>query len=296
MKAIPKLQARPALTYTWIRFLKQRNYANIFRKAFGDLLFWIRKTPVLLSRGMKLCPPMDLFVLPPEFRAPDGEPIISHKYLSGKYYLDTGYDATRDAVLLTEMGVAQMTINDFMKGLMMTMQADGSLYTQSDDWWRSACLVLLSHFAAIFPRLRSMKIVPLTDGSWVSADGGDLFFDSSMEDVPHDLNFRLVKLLDPRSNHYRLLQDLGIKDVNSLDVVNKILTLHYLHPDQLSPDALPSHAHYLFRNRTMLAHYDLTCFRVLTRDNEIVYASEAYMDHHKFMSPSLSSCLSSTLR
>lgn len=293
LDAVSQLVTRPTLTYTWIRFLRHRNYASIFRSAYSTIVLKLKNTPVLLSREKEVHRPTDLLILPAEFQADSsGEPLIPEKYLYGKHYLAAEYDIKQDSVLLAEIGVAQMTVSDFMKSLSF-MQVDGTLHAQSDGWWHTTCLVLLTHFRAVLPDLRRLAIVPLANGSWATAAGTDLFFDSPLDDVPPDLNFKLVKRLDPRSHHFRLLQDIGVKDVDCVDVAHKILTLHRssFQPGMLSPAALPSHAQYLFRHRAALADFDFAEFRVVTRLNKVMYAWEAYMDHHSFMRPSLSSCL-----
>ncbi|KAF7795285.1 hypothetical protein EIP86_006439 [Pleurotus ostreatoroseus] len=293
MHALPRLQERPALTYTWIRFLHQRTNREFFKRAYNGILTELKKKPVLLCRDKLSHRPRDLLVLATNFQMKNRDPIIPTAHLPRKFYLASEYENSRasDEMVLKELGVREMSMDDFLKGL-LSMQEDGSLYRQDDDWWDAMCFALLGQQASIREALSTLKIAPLEDGTWITPVAGDLFFNSVSTDVPQDLNFKLVKTLNRRSSHYRLLQDLGVKDLDCLDVANKIMSLHRLPGAEIDVSALPAHAQYLFHNRVELSNCDFDGFKVVTRDGAVVAASSAYTDYHTYTSP-LSSYLGS---
>lgn len=124
-----------------------------------------------------------------------------------------------------------------------------------------------------------------------SAVSENIYFDSALADIPQDVDLRLVKHLDPTSCRFRLLYSLGLREANASMVAEKIEHLHMHGSLQFHRATLPYHAQFIFKHRPSGTLRDFYSLKVITRDNQILPASQVYMDDPKHASLPLSNCL-----
>ena len=288
-----QLRRRPGLTYTWIRYLQCHIPDGFFKPVYTSLISALQKTPVIFSSDGILCRPDQVLIPPPRFRnRDDASPLVASKYLGSKYYISAAYDASRDASVLTELGVKMLSATEFLDGL-RAMQRDGSLIVQTDQWWETVSETLHSLFREGYrDKIRSLNVVPLANGSWTFAAHGDLFFNSALADIPQDLGLQLVKELDVSSSQYRLLQDLGVKEASPTKVAELIAVFHWRTPvRQLAQADLSSHVRFLFRHWSQLERRTFNRIWVLTDANVVLSPTEVYMDYPTHTSFILRRCL-----
>lgn len=105
-------------------------------------------------------------------------------------------------------------------------------------------------------------------------------------------NFLVPKLIEHAVTN-RLLTQLGVKTADPSTVIARLQDLHLRSPEQ-HRTALASHAWFIFNHRSAPSaqSFDL---KVVTTDNSVVSASQAYMDHPIVSSPSLSGYLSRSI-
>ena len=279
---IMHLQNHHSMAYTWIRYLPRPITSGWFRPLYDNLLKRIAQHPVMFCRDNIRRRPNEVMILPLSFQDPDnGNPLIGSKYIAPKFYLASEYDIS-DPSPYAAMGVETMTQDGFLSG-MKAMEQDGSLYEQDDAWWGKVCRVLLELCIAPKTRaiVRQLKIVPLVTGIWVTPGESGIYFDSAIDDIPQDLDLKLVKCLDTHSTLRRLLEDLGIREVDCIEVAKRINALHSGPTSELNPRTLPSHARFFFKHPSELPafHTIVGRLKVLTNRNTIASAGTVYMDH-----------------
>jgi len=97
--------------------------------------------------------------------------------------------------------------------------------------------------------MRSMKLIPLLDGTWVSATAlrSDTFFATYEQvDIPTDLGFSLVRPDATRSAVRRnLYADLGVVNCDLVKVRDEILRAHYPGQPKSLVDAV-THLRFLY--------------------------------------------------
>jgi hypothetical protein len=131
--------------------------------------------------------------------------------------------------------------------------------------------------------MKQICIIPLSDGSWVSAESvEDVFFASNVEDIPSDLGLQLVENSIKRTSpRYRLFKKLGVMKVDGETVVKRILDKHRYDDDSIpwDLDLLICHARFLYSHKDLIEWFDSPLgLLVMTDEEELCDARDTYYD------------------
>jgi hypothetical protein len=171
-----------------------------------------------------------------------------------------------------------MSDDHFIAGL----QRMGTLIAQqSNSWHEAVCAQLLpeNSLQSLHSDVKYLRILPLSDGSWASADVmGEFFFNSDLTNIPRDLDLQLLSAdITPSSARYRLFSKLGAKEADMKAIARRILKLHRGGSPPQSLESLISHATFIFAHHPKLASA-LAEFRVIDERGVICKANEVYVD------------------
>ena len=195
----------PSLKYTWMRYLPEDSSTT---ESWSPLWTLVREkllqTPLLEPwNGNVLCKPLDVVKLSHAFIDEDGHPLNpdldgAQAYLSPKY-------AESDYKILKRLGTTTTQWSTFINCLDADLhKADASKWRSmrnTTEWRTQICKLLLGAFAAksqdMVPhqdRLRTLALIPLHDGTWVSSTSliNKYFPQTDGISVPLDLGLDLL--------------------------------------------------------------------------------------------------------
>lgn len=174
--------------------------------------------------------PRELAHVPSKFIGRDGLP-FSLNQQSASRYLSLRYPAwTIPALHILE--VSTLSNEQFLNDLGGMIAADPvSFRSHPEDWHASlaSSLVPFTSNKAYMNDLRKIPLVPLTDGSWVSADTDPVFFvgDLQLNNFPIG---DAISIVDPQVaasvNRRNLFRSLGIKTVERAQLCSYICEAH----------------------------------------------------------------------
>ena len=181
--------------------------------------------------GNGLYKPSDLEKLSETFVAEDGSPILpdlegAEIYLSPKY-------TEADFQILKRLGTTTLRMSKFVDRLEIDLRNLGvskwrTLKT-NDDWRTRICKRLSRVFHKSFPnqqkRLRTLALIPLRDGRWVSSASGTKIYFPKTDDVPVpvDLGLDLVCPMAAENVAWAdLLSTLGVMNCPQDSVISSI--------------------------------------------------------------------------
>jgi hypothetical protein len=270
--SITHFRSRPGMKYNWLQYVPFYVSSDFMM----PIVKGIKERICLYGSDGKLYPPSHLVVVPREYQTRSSTPLVPERFMKNIRYLAQEYEATRDASILEHLEVKKMTLDDFISGLKY-MDDVNQIEKQASTWMEQVCSTLRSMINQRWYRnqVKALRLVPLDDGSWVSAQAPDIFFvDFCFLDIPHDLPVRYIKNMSNNSAHSRLLKDLDLKEISSGKIVEMISTSHdaWSSPDA---DAVLSHAKFLFKH----APLDCPSLFVQCSNGTVCKAELVYMDH-----------------
>ena len=192
----------PSLRYRWMRYLPEDFITDEFWKSLWPLVRRnLEETPFLEPwSGNGLYKPWVLEKLSETFLAEDGSPLLpdledAEIYLSPKY-------TEADFQILKRLGTTTLQLPKFFDRLDADLRILGSskwrVLKNNNDWRTRICNLLSRSFSKNFPnrqkRLRTLALIPLRDGRWVSsASGTKIYFpETDGIPIPVDLGLDLV--------------------------------------------------------------------------------------------------------
>lgn len=275
---------RKNLRYDWLEYIP----TGITDPFMIPIMTAIKSTIRLLGEDEQQHQPGDLVIVPEQFQTDHGTPLISERYIHPHRYLSLRYNTCRDATVLRYLGVKTMSPNDFVDAL-QTMDRAGShvLPQQGTDWFERVSNVLRTFGAGFLygrhSQIRKLRIIPLQNGTWVSAATPNVFFDGSLSDIPADLELNLVdsNRLPEHSFHHQLIAALGVTRVVVSDIISQIVRMHDVFLPANAQSSLLTHAKFVFRHGQHRT-YNL---RVLCKDGQTRMADSVYMDSREPHAP-----------
>ncbi|GKZ34319.1 hypothetical protein AbraIFM66950_004548 [Aspergillus brasiliensis] len=234
--AVSEMCKHPALRYTWVRYLPQRD-GHHWDPFWVGLLDGIKtkllSNPVLLSRsGRSWSPIQEMRRLKWDVVDKSGKPLFPDLPEPEEIYLSPSYDK-QDIERLVEYGIKPNTLNDILpRAIRDIRRPDSRMKNKSTDQdWHSCaanvfsrCLVLNVSIAEI----KDTPLIPLTTGQWVSIRQRDVYYSFVQGiEIPRDLGLDLVAP-EAESNPKRkeLFQHLGVQ-VASVVHVRKLIQDKY---------------------------------------------------------------------
>ncbi|KAH7013105.1 hypothetical protein EDB80DRAFT_607184 [Ilyonectria destructans] len=284
---MPKGQSGLGLRYGWPKYIKHHQHSQDFwNKLAQAILHDLRGQHILESRNeCSYHRPNELRFLPTEFRY-QGNAIFESFYLR-QVHLSFNYDHVFDELSL--LGVQQTSIEDLVDEFSIWIAEYGvsGLSARSMKWHQTVAS-LFSDQVQLKNTLSGLPIIPLRDGSWVSANTPNLYLRAETGDeyVPASIDISIVDedaSKDPVRR--RFYQFLGIKIYTPKLVCNLILELHSGHPSSVAnrtPGDLVMDAAYLFKHRNLLEREGAPqmYFLVKNQGNPSRRSSQIYVVDH----------------
>lgn len=224
---------RPSLRYQWMRYLPEDFITDDFWRTLWTLVREkLEQTPLLEPwSGNGLYKPSDLEKLSESAIAEDQSPLLpdlegAEIYLSPKY-------TEADFQILKRLGTITLQWSKFVDRLETDLRISGGSKWRSmkktADWRTRICKLLSRAFIENRPnpqkRLRTLALIPLRDGRWVSsASGNEIYFPKTDGiSIPADIGLDLVCPMATENIAWAdLLSNLGVMSCPRDSVISSI--------------------------------------------------------------------------
>ncbi|KAK7428051.1 hypothetical protein QQZ08_005483 [Neonectria magnoliae] len=249
------------LRYMWPKYIKYHRHSHAFWTSLHEsILNDLRAERILESGdpGARLYKPPTLRYVPTQFRF--GEDALFDCSSLRKTHLAFEYDCVHEELeLLGVRKISTIKLYQEFEEWVAEVGAAG-LRTKSPEWHRQVSRIFID-VMGLRHSLENFPIVPLRDGSWVSARTDRLYLASDTDDqyIPKGINLLIVDQSasqDPVRR--RFYEFLGIQAYTALQVCNLILELHSGSAASMQGRQLEDmvmDAAYLFKYRQLLGTY-----------------------------------------
>ncbi|KAF5666653.1 hypothetical protein FHETE_6152 [Fusarium heterosporum] len=256
IQAIQDFCDDPNLCYHWPIFLPQQpSISSSFWAKFDASIYeWISKNPILRSRNLKQLRLVTHVAIPADCaKGTDGNLLLddpkTDPFVSEHYTKET---ITR----LEQYGLCVLGVHQFIDLIALDLESDRSKMRDetTKSGWHSAVAVFLSNHlnkGCCARKIRSLTLIPLTDGKWTSLASGPVVLTSTFSAViPQTLGLRVVRPPASRNpERYQLFKDLGATDSRTHEVENLIFE-RFKTSESLPLAEVKSYLHYLYLTRT----------------------------------------------
>ncbi|KAI0849615.1 hypothetical protein F5Y00DRAFT_261400 [Daldinia vernicosa] len=282
VQAVQKF-SQGSMKYFWPFFVPNSQVSSFFQPSREMILQDLAERAVLEGwDGTMLRPSNLIYVSPSKYADEDKRPFTLHqhtisRYLSIKYpewlidsLLDLGVRSMSDEILLNDL--ASMVSN-----------YPGQVRRRPPTWHSQLAKVLLplAQVASHKETLATLAIIPLSDGTWTSADQQPVFFSEDL-DLKSFGVLNEILIIDPVAaaddNRRGLFQKLGISEIDRPDMCFKIAKLHAstsFNPQRITRTNLISHATFLFQ-ASWSPDFDVDLW-FATSDGGVCRGSELYI-------------------
>lgn len=247
------------LRFQWMRYLpdkKDKNWGTLWLCLVNKIANRLSQTSVLYGQQMlRRYLIRDLFRLAGDCFDENGEPlfddgnpeqIISQRY-SGED-LNTLKDYGLNFASFHE--IMEWPRKDLRRGALSRMKSART----TDGWHTRAAKLLHRPFAMKWANeiahLRGMDLLPLEDGTWISASSGPVYF-AQVEgmNIPSDVDLRLISKSVTNPHRRTLFKDLGVTTAPAELVRMKILERYALYgvPSYTPLETSKRHLEFLYR-------------------------------------------------
>lgn len=282
------------LRYTWMRYLPSRNhFSDFFEKLEPEILRLLSETPILENFAGILTTPSKLRSVPVHFTDENGIPLIITKgtmatYISQNYVLE-------DHAHLARIGVGSLSAEEFLADLKNFIHKSPRNFQEMSKSWHSSLANALSRVIHDFPQTKSMvmalEIIPICDGSWISASRGAICFSDTSYSLAVPKGVEIYEIHPDASwGQFRrsLFINLGAKTFSKDLVCEAIVRGHedsQFDPKRRSTSELISHIMFLYiANWTNTGAHDLY---LATECDTVCLGSEIYLDSDEPYSASI---------
>ncbi|GLA56281.1 hypothetical protein AnigIFM63604_007225, partial [Aspergillus niger] len=234
--AVLEMCKHPLLRYTWMRYLPQRDghhWDPFWVELLDEIKSRLISSPILQSRTSGSWFPIEQMRSLRDFLLDkSGDPLFPD--LPREEYLSSHY-LKKDIARLNEYGLEAMWMPAVIERARLDLELPQSKMKNtetSEDWHSRAATVLSKSFRMGWThRIRetkSMPLIPLTTGQWVSIQKRAVYFSSIQGiEIPSDLGIGLVtpgSMSNPQRK--QLFEDLGVEEA-SVDFVRKLIKEKY---------------------------------------------------------------------
>lgn len=272
---LPDSTTRGGLCYSWPKYLlRQTGYSEFWDSLYQTILNALCNQKVLRSRnGLPFQEPRALRYVPKSYRFGDGT-LFDLPYIN-RSHLSFAYDHVQEELSL--IGVSTLTIDELCGEFGMWIEEVGvaGIKGKSTEWHRNVSH-LFCYNRTLKNRLQRFPIIPLRDGSWVSAKGEHVYLASQNVDehVPAGVSISIVDQNACQDTvRRRFFEFLGIEEYSARQVCSLILELHhpgYTHKKARGKKDLVADAAYLFKNRSQFWNNSApTMYFVVQRDGQL---------------------------
>ena len=211
----------PSLRYRWMRYIPEDSITDEFWRTLWLLVRErLEQTPLLEPwSGNGLYKPSHLEKLSENFVAEDRSPLLPD--LEGsEIYLSPNYTEA-DFQILKRLGTTTLRWSKFVDRLDADLRIIGGSkwrgLKNNDDWRTRICKVLSRAFIENMPiqqkRLRTLALIPLRDGGWVSGASGTKIYFPKTDGIPIPVDLGLDLICSMASENLAwvdLLATLGV--------------------------------------------------------------------------------------
>ena len=249
------------LKYTWPAYLPEKQVAlRFFDKLKDKFLDRLKDTKILESRSGELAKPKVMMLVPEQYKDEDGTPLLTPV---NDRYLSTKYDTSHVAALVTQ-ALDDKKFFDLLKTFVSKQTEE--FRKKSDTWHGKVSTVLMTGQKHLnLNELLIMPIVPLDDGSWISAMSRHKPSYSKVANrsvppvsfylprsdanivIPKGVSLSIVEHQASRNEERRnFFRRIGAQDLDYEDVLRGIIKQHKDSIAHADVDMMLSHAQYVF--------------------------------------------------
>ncbi|KAI4755442.1 hypothetical protein E4T52_12458 [Aureobasidium sp. EXF-3400] len=249
------------LRYLWPTYIPDAQVAlGFFDQMKDKFLDRVKDIKILESRSGELAKPKVMMLVPDQYKDEDGTPLLTPV---NDRYLSTKYDTSKVTALVTQ-ALDDKKFFEMLKTY-VSKQTD-EFRNKSDTWHGKVSTVLMIAQKQInLDELLVMPIVPLDDGSWISARSRHkpsyskvanksvplITFYLPRSDanivIPKGVSLSVVEHNASRNEERRnFFRRIGAQDLDYEDVLRGIIKQHKESMTGADIDLLLSHAQYVF--------------------------------------------------
>lgn len=180
-------------SYKWPAYLPSLEEAagTFWAELPSKILAQLSRHAVIRTQHNRLQPIADVVIPTLDFKDSDGNVLLDHPDIDP--FISNHY-STNDRNHLTPYGLGRMTLNIVLSLLQKDLNSPLSRMKSTDlsEDIHSRMAKLLARFASN-KILRSLDLLPLQNGTWVSPNSGPVFFPTTKEiPIPPGLSFRIL--------------------------------------------------------------------------------------------------------
>ncbi|KAH7302958.1 hypothetical protein B0I35DRAFT_500441 [Stachybotrys elegans] len=258
-----------SMCYMWPKYINHHTSAHSFWNALhAGIIHDLSSAYILQS-----CDAMagffratDLRYVPELFRF-EGQALFDCPS-TRRRHLSFGYDQVQHE--LRHIGIADLTPSDMVTELLTWLTENGAAaLSAKPDRWHEKMAFAFQQSHEIKGRLKDLPIIPLVDGSWVSANTKRLYLFSETDDVqvPRGISISLVdKATSLNPTRRALFEFLDIPTYDKKEVCDLIGELHRHMSNVANRDVVDMVADvaYLFRHRSLYWRNSTPVLHLLT--------------------------------
>ncbi|KAJ4014666.1 hypothetical protein NW752_007437 [Fusarium irregulare] len=229
-QAVLQFCEHPTLRYQWPLFLPSTDngYDSFWSDLDAGIQSLIKKNPVLQSRHKNTLRSItDVFISASNVRDQKGDPLfddpIEDPFLSPKY-------SKRASDVLQQYGLSVQNHRLTIRLLKNDLDSSNSKMRGASmpEEWHSCAARVLSRYArntcSCCKDMKSLKLLPLRDGSWTSCQEGPIYLPSTGEvRIPAKLNLRVLESAATQNSDRRaLFEQLGASEATTTQVRQSI--------------------------------------------------------------------------
>ncbi|KAJ4179707.1 hypothetical protein NW755_012264 [Fusarium falciforme] len=261
LRAVKRFARGPAnhsegvLRYLWPKYIKHHRHAHDFWNTLHENILTDLKAEMILESRYHAtgpCRPRELKFMPRKFRF-EGEALFDCPSLRKKH-LSFNYDGVYDELAL--LGVQRTGTFDLCEEFSTWVAEVGSSSLDAKPaGWHQHVARLFYGKEELKEKLMGLPIIPIRDGSWVSARTDRLYMASEAGDeyVPSGISISIIdQTACQDSDRRKFYQFLGILAYTPFQVCSLIMELHSGNGSDLSdrqPEDLIGDAGYFFKHR-----------------------------------------------
>ncbi|RYP53097.1 hypothetical protein DL768_001874 [Monosporascus sp. mg162] len=158
---------------------------------------------------------------------------------------------------IRDYGFKTLDAKGFLQHLVWKISNEPQDFRRKPGIWHSRLAKALLSFGAESEHsalMKSLEIIPLSNGDWVSADVGPIYFSQGSErlSIPQTIPIRTVNRVAERDSvRHNLFVHLGIRPrPDAADICHRIIEMHRngsFKPDSLTEDQLVEHIVFIFK-------------------------------------------------
>ncbi|CAG8933967.1 unnamed protein product [Penicillium salamii] len=203
-------------SYKWPAYLPSLEEAagTFWADLPSKILAQLSRHAVIRTRHNRLQPIADVVEPTRDFKDRDGNVLLDHPDIDP--FISDHY-SRHDRSYLTPYGLKKMKINVVLSLLRKDLDSPLSRMKSTDlsDDIQSRMAKLLARFASFNQSLRSLDLLPLQNGAWVSPNSGPVFFPTTKGIlIPPGLGFRILdSSVTTNEDRHAFFSKMGVNDI-----------------------------------------------------------------------------------